>query len=250
MSDFKGLEPVLFIPDTHAPYHNKRAWQLMLQVARDLKPVEIVVGGDFGEFYAVSRHCKDPNRERLLQREVKGVLSCLDDLDRLRAKRKKFIAGNHEVRLETYIKDKAPELFDMVTIKGILQLDDRNWDYTPYKSSTKVGKVHVTHDTGTAGQNAHLTAQNDFQDNVVINHTHRMAYAVKGNAQGSAHVAAMFGWLGDVKHIDYMHRVKANRDWALGFGVGYIDTRTGITYLTPVPIIKYTCVVNGKLYRG
>jgi len=70
---------------------------------------------------------------------------------------------------------------------------------------------------------------------------------VEGNANGDRHVSAMFGWLGDVEEIDYMHRVKAMKDWSLGFGIGYLDTATDIVYVIPVPIIKGTCLIEGKL---
>ncbi len=159
------------------------------------------------------------------------------------------VTGNCD-RLERYLMDKAPELFDVVKIPELFKLQERGWLYVPYKQSIKIAKVNFTHDTGKAGANAHVDALNDFQDNAVIGHTHRLAYAIKGNAKGEAHVGAMFGWLGDEKKADYMHRVKANRDWAKGFGIGYIDPKTQCTYLTPVPIVKYTCVVEGVLYRG
>ena len=81
-----------------------------------------------------------------------------------------------------------------------------------------------------------------------------MQYIVEGNAVGEYKLAAQFGWLGDKSKIDYMHRAKVNKDWALGFGVGYINSETGIAYLTPVPIIqvksKYTCVVNGSYFEN
>jgi hypothetical protein len=81
-----------------------------------------------------------------------------------------------------------------------------------------------------------------------------MAYICEGNATGEYKLSAQFGWLGDVDQIDYMSEAKARKDWALGFGVGYIHKTTGIAYLTPVPIIaaagSYTCCVNGRLFKA
>jgi hypothetical protein len=37
----------LFIPDTHAPFHDKKAFALMLEVAKEVRPDEVVVLGDF-----------------------------------------------------------------------------------------------------------------------------------------------------------------------------------------------------------
>ncbi len=249
------LERLLILPDCHFPYVDRRAWNLMLKVARDFDPDHIVTMGDFADFYSVSSHSKDPERINKLGYEVKSANAALDELDALgkgrrRKIKKTFIAGNHEDRLERYLMEKAPELFDVVKIPELFELSRRGWVYVPYKSSVKVGRVNFTHDTGKAGPTAHSSALDDFQDNAVIGHTHRLSYVVKGNAKGDAHVGAMFGWLGDEKKADYMHRIKANRDWAKGFGIGYIDPKTQCTYLTPVPIVKYTCVVEGTLYKG
>jgi hypothetical protein len=59
----------------------------------------------------------------------------------------------------------------------------------------------------------------------------------------------MFGWLGNVDEVDYMHRVKAKKEWSLGFGIGYLDKSTGVVYVQPVPIVNYTAVVEGVLYK-
>lgn len=164
------------------------------------------------------------------------------------AEKHDFVEGNHEYRLPRYLQEKAPELADLdeLTIPNLLQLDGGGWNYVPYREFHKVGKLHVTHETGKAGATAHVSAMNDFQDNVVIGHTHRMGVSYAGNAKGHPHVGAMFGWLGDKSKVDYMHKIKANRDWMLGFGVGYLEPN-GIIHLQAVPIINYKVVVEGKL---
>lgn len=243
------LEPILFVPDSHFPYQDKRAWSLMIKVGKYIKPAHILIQGDFMDCAPVSSHSKDPRRILRLPAEIAATKSGLSDLESLGAKNLVYIAGNHEDRLERYLKDKAPDLIDFVNIPDLLDLSKRGWEYVPYKSHYKLGKLFVTHDTGTAGPTAHSKALNDFQNNVVIGHTHRMAYEVRGNAQGKPHVAAMFGWLGDSRKADYMHRIKALRDWSLGFGIGYLEPKSGMVYITPVPIVNYTCVVNGKLFK-
>jgi hypothetical protein len=87
------------------------------------------------------------------------------------------------------------------------------------------------------------------QGNIELSgNTHRISYMVEGNAKGESHVGASFGWLGDVTKTDYMHKVKANRDWALGFGIGYLRP-DGIVHIVPVPIIKYSCIIEGELIK-
>ena len=245
-----SLKRLMIWPDSHIPYHDKRAFKLVHKVAKDFKPDTIVLQGDFADFFCVSSHSKNPNRRNNLESEVEAVNAELDKLDALGAREKIYVSGNHEDRLERYLMDKAPELFNVVKIPQLFNLKERGWKYVPYKSDTRVGKLNLTHDCGSAGRNAIFNALGTYQHNIAIGHTHRLAYIVEGNAHGETHVGASFGWLGDAKQADYMHRVRAARDWAQGFGIGYLDTNTGTVYLVPVPIINYTVVVEGKQYRG
>lgn len=244
-----GLERILFVPDSHHPYSSRQAWQLMLQAARAWEPDIIVILGDFADFYAVSSHSKNPNRARNLEAEVDAVKVALNELDALGARRRYYVCGNHEDRLERYLMDKAPELFNVVRIRDLLGLPERGWTFIPYKRHLRLGKLHVTHDTNRAGRYAHYQSQADFGGaNVAIGHTHRLGFMVEGSAQGEPHVAAQFGWLGDFAQVDYMHRVRAMRDWAHGFGVG-VMTPEGHVHLQPVPLVGNTCVVAGQLIQ-
>lgn len=242
------MKKILFIPDAHIPYHDKRAWRVLLRAARVFKPNKLVILGDFADFYCVSSHDKDPNRKNNLEWEVGEVNKKLNQLDELGADSKHFIAGNHENRLERYLATKAPEIFNMVEIPKLFKLKERGWDYTPYKDTKAIGKLNATHDVNTAGRNAVYRALDTFQHNVVTGHTHRLGYVVEGNAKGEAHVSASFGWLGDKEQADYMHKVKANRDWALGFGTGY-QLDNGIVHVQPVALVNYGCMVEGQYVR-
>lgn len=231
------------------PYEDKRAFELMLQVGKAWKPDVIIDEGDFGDCLTVSSHSKSPDRVRHLRREVAACNSRLDQIDALGAKEKHFVMGNHEDRLSRYIADKAPELFGLVDIPHLYRLEERGWIVTPYKQSLEFGKLYITHDCGNAGAQAHVKALSTFQGNVAIGHTHRMAVCYEGSAKGKSHVGAMFGWLGDISKIDYMHRIAAMRAWQLGFGVGYQEPN-GTVHLQAVPIIDYRCVLDGVLYFG
>ena len=244
------LESVLIVPDTHVPYHDQRAWELVMKAAKWFKPERIIIQGDFPDFYSVSSHSKDPARADQLDWEVRQVETKLDELDALGAKHKHWIAGNHDDRLTRYLRDKAPELFGIVSIPGVFDLAERGWTYTPYKDDKKIGRLYATHDVGSAGRYAAHKALDTYQHSIITGHTHRLNYVVEGNAVGEYKLSASFGWLGDVDQIDYMHRATARKNWALGFGYGYIHRNTGIAYLIPAPLVKYTAVVNGKLFEN
>jgi hypothetical protein len=240
---------MLIAGDIHRPYHSEVGWKLLLKVGKRLKPKHILLMGDFLDCYCVSSHSKDPKRVNDLKWEIEDGKKGLRELDALGATNKVFIGGNHCDRLSRYLQDKAPELFGLVDIPGLLELPQNGWKYVPYKHHTRIGKLYLTHDVGSAGRYSTHRALDTYQHSVVTGHAHRLSYVVEGNAVGEYKLSAQFGWLGDVNKVDYMTRAKARKDWALGFGVGYLDTATGYTYLTPVPVVRGTVVVNGELFR-
>lgn len=243
-----GLNKVLFFGDVHAPYHHAPSWALMLKAMRQWRPHTIVCLGDFMDCYSISAHEKDPSRSLRFPWEVETCNGLLDGLDALGAKDRRYIAGNHESRWDRLMM-KYPELAGLTDIPRLLRLKERGWKYTPYKRTDKLGKMHLTHDVGSAGRYSVHRALDMYEHSVLTGHTHRLGYLVEGNALGDCKLSASFGWMGDVEQIDYMHLQSAKKNWALGFGVGYHDTRTGYVYVTPVPIVNGTCVVEGRLYR-
>jgi predicted phosphodiesterase len=247
------LESVLFFGDVHRPFHDEKAWRLMLRVGRAVRPKHLVCIGDYMDCYSVSSHSKDPSRVALLKEEVEDARRGLDQLDKLGASNKLFIAGNHSHRIERMIQDQAPQLFGMVSVEDLLQLKARGWSFTPYKKATKLGRIFLTHDVGASGRNATFKALDTFSHSVVTGHAHRLQYIVEGDATGEQRVSAQFGWLGNIDQIDYMHAFNAKKNWSLGFGLGALNPRTGIVYLQPVPIVKvgktYTCVAHGVYYE-
>lgn len=251
-----SLSRILIIPDTHVPYHDERAWRLLLQVAQAFGFDYVIILGDFRDCYSVSAHSKSPSRVRLVRLEADAAKKKLDELGvALKVGRLKhyhlltqieklYDEGNHETRIERQILERVEGLEDVINTPKLLGLRERGWRFTPYRKHAKVGKLYSTHDVG---QNGALKVLNTFQSNVISGHDHAINYCVRGNATGEAHVSSTFGWLGDRDKVDYMHKIKAYRDWALGFGIGYLGPNDYI-YLVPVPIVDYTCVVEGRLF--
>ncbi len=250
-----NLERILIIPDQHFPFNDKKYWKLLMQVGKTFKPHNIIILGDFIDNYSVSSHDKDPRRKTCLDDEIESAINGLKDVKKLKAKNNVFISGNHEYRLERMLMKESPETFKLLSNKGgdptkkILTLDELGFKYVPYRQHYKLGKAFFTHDVGEAGRFAHVKAGDTYHKNIIIGHTHTIGYAVQGDAYGDKYVNAMFGWGGDNSSIDYMHKAKIVKNWALGFGVGYLDKATGFIYLYPVPVVKYSCVVEGKFYK-
>jgi hypothetical protein len=240
------LTRLFFLPDSHLPYHDKAAYPLAIKAARRFKPDKFISLGDYADCYAVSFHPKTPERRANLKWELGQVNVGLDGIDQLDTE--KFITlGNHEYRLARFIAERCPELYGLVDIIDSLKLKERGWHVTPYRESLQIGALRLTHDFDKAGRTAHEDAMQAVGGNAVIGHTHQMRMAYKGTVYGSLHVGAMFGWLGSVDEIDYRHRDKARREWAHGFGIGYMEA-DGTVHLQAVPIIGGNrCVIGGEL---
>lgn len=241
----RPLERVAFIPDCHLPFHHPANFQLMVRALRIFMPDVIVVLGDLHDFYAVNAHGKRPDRNGLLLKEVEMSRPFLRQIEDINPDAKLiYIEGNHEYRFERYIESQASSLFGITDVRRILALD--KWVWVPYKKSYRLGRVHLTHDTGTAGRNAARTSMDAFQGSAVIGHTHRMEMSFMGNADGPAAVGAMFGWLGDPVHADYMHEVQARRNWVQGFGIGWMRS-SGVVHMMPCPIVDGAVVIDGRI---
>jgi len=235
---------VAFIPDVHVPNHDPRAWKLMLKVLDAFRPETIIILGDFAEFEPVSAHPRKPRSERFLTADLVPIASALAELESVGALHKIYVMGNHESRLERYIAKNAPALDGLFSYDAWVQ--DLGWETVPYLETYKLGKLNITHDTGTAGMNAHRDAAADHMGSTIIGHTHRMSYEVRGKVDGVPYLAAMFGWLGKADKVTYLHNAKAAH-WVHGFGIGYTFP-DGVTHVQPVPIIGGRCVVEGRVY--
>lgn len=221
---------VLLIPDTHRPYHSRRAFQVMLKAAAEiLRPDTIVVLGDFGDFYATSQHDKDPRRASRLKEELDDVSYGLDILDSLPGVRRKvYCAGNHEWRQARYISKYAPSLDGLVVSwEDYLRLGERGWELIPYKRIGVVGNLLVTHETGIGGVHApkrvlDLAAGMGATD-IAFGHTHRLGMATLGSLNGRPRLSISCGWLGSHKSADYIHAIQAFSHYNHGFAYAVAD---------------------------
>lgn len=230
----------------------------MLNVACDIKNLsEIVILGDFADFYSVSSHSKDPRVFNLLKDEVEDVNDRLDELDMAWPDVKKvYLEGNHEFRLERYLINQAPALFGITSIPHLFGLDKRpKWQFVSYgpRQKHKVLNSYLSARHEPLGTNARLTA-NRALSSLVYGHIHRIEESHIVGLDEKNHVCFSVGWLGNkdaqcngAMIFDY---VKNHHQWQMGFGIVYVDPSTGYFYHQKVHIMdNYTCVFNGKKYR-
>lgn len=254
----KRLTASLIIPDCHIPYHDRKAYKLMLLVAKFLNKIgflkEIVILGDYADIYCLHGHgSKDPTLKLMLKDEIELVNKCLDELDKLFPKVKKvYLQGNHEYRFERYIQSNCPELFGITDFKHIIKMHERNnWKYVYYSpnQSYKVLGSKLTARHEPLASSAKATAAKALCS-LVYGHIHRIEESHIVGLDGTNHVCFSVGWLGDKRNDKIFGYVKSHHQWQLGFGVVFVDPKTKYFYHQKINILdNYTCVFNGKTFK-
>jgi len=132
----KAEKPIKVVAfgDVHVPFQDDDAISLMLQISRTIKPDVVISGGDFVDFYAISRFVRTPQRRLLLAEEIRQAKELLQQIRRSFPKAVKiFMCGNHELRMKTYLYTRAPELAALpeLELQKVLGLDD--WVFLEYQ---------------------------------------------------------------------------------------------------------------------
>lgn len=242
------------MPDTHRPFHSRRAYALMLKVAKHVGIHEIVILGDYADCYSVSSHGgKDPRLPRLLEAEVQSVNEGLDELDRLFPRAKKvYLAGNHEYRLERYLYDKAPELFGLTSCRELFRMNLRpRWSYLDYQKNQAyrvLGTDLVARHTPLATQaKSGLTRA---MTSYISGHTHQISEVHAVALDGREIVALCPGWLGDVRSSAFAY-VSSPPQWQLGFAlVSCVGSSKQFHHEIVRIKSDFTCVTHGRIFRG
>lgn len=249
------LLKALLIPDTHIPFHDRKAYRLMISVAKSIGVDEIVMLGDFGDVYSLNGHGgNNPLLPSMLIKEIEEINKHLDELDKFFPKAKKvYIQGNHEYRFERYILNNCPELFGVTEFRNLIKIKDRkNWKYINYgpNQSHKVLGSYLAARHEPLGSSAKATASKALCS-LVYGHIHRIEESHIVGLDGTNHVCFSVGWLGDKRDDKVYGYVKGHHQWQLGFGIVYVEKGTKYFHHQKVHILdNYTCVVGGKLYKA
>lgn len=243
----QSLKKILVLSDLHVPFHDKKAYDLFIKVAKHWKPDILIIIGDFADFNAVSSHLKDPTRPGF-SREVKEVRRALEKLRGI-GSRRIFLEGNHERRLSRFISERAPELHGILDVPTILGLQEEGFEYYPYQQEVTIGKVSFVHDLGFAGVNGTRQTLAAFPGNIVYGHTHRFNCFTGGNLKRDTYTAWNVGWLGDPRKIDYLPSVKIKQDWVRGFLMVYLEA-DGTPHFSPAKITNDKVLIEGKILHN
>lgn len=224
----------------------------MIEVASYHGVDEIVVLGDYGDFYWVSQFDKDPRVGALLVEEIRSMNEGLDELDCLFPKAKKvFLSGNHEARLESYIVKKAPGLLGVTETRSLLKIDQRPlWSFQEFDrhQQYKVLGSDLRAFHRPKASSPKLNTQRTLVSSV-YGDIHKIESAHAVGLDGKRYVSYCPGWLGDVssKVFDYMPSMP---QWQLGFSFVTVDPSTLEFYPDVFEIKDNVTFVYGKKFKA
>jgi len=129
--------------DTHVPYHDQAALEVVYGLIRDVRPRVIVHLGDLLDCYRISRYTKDRTHVLNTQDEIDGARTILHHVSQLAPEAAKYwLEGNHEARLEELLNTlpgTAAELTQLRDIRSALtwpalcRLEEIGWAWVPAK---------------------------------------------------------------------------------------------------------------------
>lgn len=141
-----GPAKALVLSDIHIPYHHS-AVITALQHGKKNSVNTILLNGDTVDFFTLSKFEKDP-RKRNLRREIETTREFLVTIREAFPKaRIIYKDGNHEMRWESYLSVKAPELLgiDDFTLDKVLRMADCGVEYVTDFRPIRLGKLNVLH---------------------------------------------------------------------------------------------------------
>lgn len=252
-----NLKDYLIIPDMQIPHHDRKFVDRLLQVAADLQPTGVIFIGDNVDCTAPAVWNKGTAEEfaGTLQQEFD---IWHDVATRLRKDYDGFVGvhmGNHEKRITRYLRDKAPALSSLESLRLENLMSLAEFDFIRLPDNYDVAPGWITHhgDYASLSDIAGRTASNYSQKvgkSVVIGHTHRAGIIAESygyNSRWKWRYGVEVGHAMDTKKAGYTNGVA---NWQKAFCV--LENYDNGKYVVPKLTFARpdgTFVLDGELYN-
>jgi hypothetical protein len=234
--------------DAHVPFHNKRMLESVVRLCSDIKPVGLLLGGDFLDLASISSHDKGKfaTANLTLGKEYAEGNRVLDIIEgAYRFKKKVYIQGNHEQRFKRYMKDidnikindavKSPEEALRLTERGFKVFDNYPFD------AFFLGDLCVYHGETTSIHCAYGD-MNKFFCSVMFGHVHRQSMHTN-----QKHEAYSIGSMADHDSLGFVYAGrKVKEAWSNGLAI--VTVIEGKSYVETVRFKNNKLVFGAKLY--
>jgi hypothetical protein len=247
------LKDYLIVPDLQIPHNDKRFTYRLVQLIADLEPHGVIFIGDNVDCTAPAVWNKGTAEE------FAGTLQTEFDLwkelgDSIRSNYDGFVGvhmGNHEKRVEKYLRDKAPALQSLESLKleNLMQLSELEFKRLPDHYDIAPGWVTHHGDNASLSDIAGRTAGNysaKIGKSVIMGHTHRAGVTAESfgyNGRWRTRYGMEVGHGMDPKKAGYTNGVA---NWQKAFG--YLEVWGSGRYVNP--ILTYARADGSFVFQG
>lgn len=194
-----SIKKVLLIGDLHIPYQVNQAVEAAIDYGVKEKVDCVFLNGDLLDLHHASRFAHDPKKVSIKQEIEYGKQFFAYLRSRFKKETIYFIPGNHDVRIQRLIMQKAPELdLDDFRIDVLLRLREYDVVFLDYGSKVYFGKLMVEHGDkirGTGGVNPARTLALKMKRHVACHHFHRTSEQITAVYDGDAFITYSVGCL-------------------------------------------------------
>jgi hypothetical protein len=152
----EGPQRIAALFDVHAPYHSIEALTAALDFLSDKEITTLLIGGDFFDFYGMSRYAKDPDKRNTAEEIKIGVQLLKTIFNELKPEKVVFKYGNHDERFEHYIWQKFAEIPQLTDFEEMKQINLENIlrnrlgkdfpiDFVTDKRIIRAGNLSIVH---------------------------------------------------------------------------------------------------------
>jgi len=239
---FSGHKKIGILSDIHVPYHNIPALTAAIQYLKKEKIDGLLLNGDTIDCHRLSRFIKDP-KKRNFKLELDTFKAVFDVLEKQLKCKIYFKLGNHEIRYQHFLYEKASE------IAGIEEFEFENIIKARARGIQMIGDKTVMKLNGLNGIHGHeyiggISAPVNVARGLYLRgkvsafqgHNHATSEHSETDMNGKIVTTWSIGCLSEL-HPDYM---PLNR-WNHGFGLVYLDPN-GVDYE-----FKNKRIFNGKV---
>lgn len=245
----------VLLPDTQIPYHDPRFLRALFRFIGDSQPDRVVHVGDFLDAPEPSRWNKGAAGEYAgtLQKSLDTASGLLGELRAVYSGPVVLKLGNHDRRIQDYVKRYAPALGPLraLEFEALIEAEKHSVEVVHDVYEVAPGWLVAHGDEGSLSRIAGNTAAGlttKFGASVACGHTHRaglVPVTTGYNGRVQSRFGLEVGHAMDVRKAGYLKGGSAN--WQQAFGILRVKGRTVLPEL--VPVVDRRFVVDGAVYE-
>lgn len=233
---------ILLLSDIHLPYHDEVALKAAIKKGVEDNVDCVILNGDSLDFHWLSSFDKDPSKPKMREELEQGKWLIKALRETFPKAQIYFKIGNHEARLEKWLRHKAPEWLgtEEFEVQFLLRLTEHKVHLIKSNTIIRAGGLYILHGHEYKGAGTVNPARNLYlkaKSSAICGHFHRKSEFLTKDIGEQIHGAWTTGCLCEL-NPEYMPK---GNDWVHGFARISLKERNRFT-------IKNYTIIDGEVY--